>query len=137
MSRSELDSHADTCVAGSNTLLLHETGRTVNVVPFSDEVGRVKNIPIACVATLWQDLTTGHEYILILHEVLYFGDRMESTLLNPNQLRHGGAIVEDTPRQFNRQSKHAIIFPLGDKGEQVTIPLEMDGVISGFESRKR
>lgn len=50
--RCELDSHADTCVAGDNTLLLHDTGKLVNVSTFSDEVGRLKNIPIACVGTM-------------------------------------------------------------------------------------
>jgi len=35
--RSELDSHADTCVAGSNTTVLWFTDHTVSVSPFIGE----------------------------------------------------------------------------------------------------
>ena len=34
----ELDSHADTCVAGANTLMIGDNGRKVNVTGFLDEL---------------------------------------------------------------------------------------------------
>ena len=37
-SRCELDSHADTCVAGSNTLRISDEGRQVTVHGYSDEL---------------------------------------------------------------------------------------------------
>ena len=132
-SRCELDSHADTCVAGANTLYVSDDNRTVTVHPFSDEYKPVQNIPVATVATLWVHTETGQPYILIVHEALYFGDRLQGrTLLCPNQLRLNGARVEDVPRQFDARSTHSIYLPK----ERISIPLTLDGVASGFESRK-
>ena len=55
--RTELDSHADTCVAGSNTTPLWFTD--VSVSPFIGEYKPLKNIPIACVATAWDNPVDG------------------------------------------------------------------------------
>ena len=35
--RMELDTHADTCVAGANTVVLDLTGKQVSVTPFCEE----------------------------------------------------------------------------------------------------
>ena len=43
-------------------------------------------VKIAMVTTLWEDLKDGQLYILLIHEALYFGDHLNQTLLNPNQL---------------------------------------------------
>jgi hypothetical protein len=49
--RSEIDSHADTCVAGANTALLWYTDHTVSVSPFIGEYKPLEDVPIATVAT--------------------------------------------------------------------------------------
>ncbi|KAI2502118.1 Reverse transcriptase (RNA-dependent DNA polymerase) [Fragilaria crotonensis] len=95
--RTELDSHADTCVAGRNTLLVSDEGRQVTVHPYSGEYKPIPDVSIATVATLWIHPTDGQPYILIINEALYFGDRVDVTLLNPNQLRANGVTVEDVP----------------------------------------
>ena len=59
--RTELDSHADTCVAGRNTLLVSDDGRQVTVHPYSGEYKPIQDVSIATVATLWihpDDLTS-------------------------------------------------------------------------------
>jgi hypothetical protein len=61
----ELDSHADTCVAGPNTILIAEDGRVVNAFSYSRD--KTSNVPIATVATLWEALN-GEKLILIIHE---------------------------------------------------------------------
>jgi hypothetical protein len=95
--RCELDLHADTCVAGPNTILIAEDGRVVNVFLYSRD--KTSNVPIATVVTLWE-APNGEKLMLIIHEALYFGDRNKaSTLLTPNQLRHNGLVVDDVPRQ--------------------------------------
>ncbi len=131
-SRSNLDLHADTCCAGSNTLLIALMGRTVNVRPYSDEYAPLPAVPIATVATAWDDPETGLTYCLVIHECLYLGDCLADTLLNPNQLRLHGIRVDETPRQFNPQSLHAIVI----SQPNLVIPLSLQGVISGFPSRK-
>jgi hypothetical protein len=130
--RTELDSHADTCVAGRNTLLVSDEGRQVTVHPYSGEYKPIQDVSIATVATLWIHPTNGQPYILIINEALYFGDRVDVTLLNPNQLRANGVIVEDVPRQFDPKSSHSIYHPTA----KLRIPLSLDGISSGFVSRK-
>ena len=93
----ELDSHADTTVAGSNCTVLAYTGKVCDVAPYRDDYQPVTNIPIVSAATAWQSPYTGQVYILIFHEALWMGDTMSSTLINPNQLRHFGTKVQDDP----------------------------------------
>jgi hypothetical protein len=105
----ELDSHADTCVAGANTTVTDYTDTKVSVSPFSDSYKAIKDDPIAMVATAWDDLATGEVTDLYIHEALYFGDKMSHTLLCPNQLRASGWKVQDVRKQFTTESAHAII----------------------------
>ena len=130
--RCELDSHADTVVAGSNFVMLEDTGKSVTVSGFTSQVGEVKSIPVATCATLYTCPSTGIGYTLVCHQSLYFGDKLSGnpSLLNPNQLRLNGIGVFDTPKQFDSGSSHSIVA--GD----LTIPLDLQGVCSGFESRK-
>ena len=67
-----------------------------------------------------------------MHEALYFGDELEHSLLNPNQLRDHGIRVDDVPRQFEKTSTHSIYVP----GHDLTIPLTLEGIISGFDCQK-
>jgi hypothetical protein len=64
--------------------------------------------------------------------VLYFGERLAHSLICPNQLQSNGMTISDVPKQFNQNFKHSIDVP--DK--EFTIPLEMRGVISFFDSHK-
>jgi hypothetical protein len=133
--RNELDSHADTCVAGANCVLIETEGETVNVYGFSDERKPFEKIPIGTVATAYDDPKTGETVILILHQVLFFGDRLKNSLLCPNQLREGDVEVDDVPKIYNRFSSHSISIPRADK-EEYEIPLRLKGVISYFRSRR-
>jgi hypothetical protein len=82
--RTEYDSHADTCVAGCNTLLVSDEGCQVTVHPYCGEYNKpIQNISIATVATMWTHPTTGQPYILIINKALYFGDRVDVTPLGP------------------------------------------------------
>ena len=55
--KSELDSHADTCAAGSNMIMLErpeEVLRHVDVSLFSEEYEPIKQVPITTCATAYQ-----------------------------------------------------------------------------------
>eukprot|EP00978_Attheya_sp_CCMP212_P030183 scaffold110035_cov54-Attheya_sp.AAC.1 len=59
----------------------------------------------------------------------------QPSLFCPNQLRHNGLIVNECPTQWadpTMEHPHSIIFP----NEDVIIPLEMTGIMSGFSTRK-
>ena len=127
----ELDSHADTCAVGRDFVMLSEAHRYISVHPFAEEYNPLTNVPIATVATVWTD-SENQSYLLVIHQALFLGDRMGSSLLCPNQMRAHGIVVNDVPKQFDPHSTHSIHVPDAD----LTIPLTMAGVISGFATRK-
>ena len=125
--RCELDSHADTTVAGSNCIILQYTGKECSVQPYSDVYNPTHHVPIVHAATAYQCQDTGQTYILVLNECLWMGDTMEQTLINPNQLRHYGTMVKDDPTSEYPMS---ITSPDHD----ISLPLKMDGTIVFLDS---
>ena len=110
---------------------MYTTGRVVDVYGFSSGMKPLKSVPISTVGTVY----VGHDgarYLLVIHQALFLGDKHPGSRVNPNQLRHHGLAVHDCPRQFDEASRHAIYV----QESNVTIPLELDGVISYFESLK-
>ena len=132
--QTELDSHADTSVAGANFRILFDTGEYATVHTFSNEKKPFDKIPIGTAATAWTD-RNGQTFILRLNQVLLFGDRLDHSLLCPNQLRHFGHKVDDVPVQFDRDSTHSILLRSEvAASNEVTIPLMLKGVVSYFTS---
>ena len=133
--RCELDSHADTTVAGRNCRLFSETGKTVFVSPFSESYDPIPGIPIGSAAMRWTNPENGEPLLLVFNEALFFGQKMQNTLLCPNQLRSNGVVVNGTPRQFDAASPHSIsVRDPSDEEKTITIPLKLVGVISCFDS---
>ena len=91
----ELDSHADTFVAGRNCIPLHFTERVCEVMPYSDDYETKKDIPIVQVATGYTNVA-GERFILIINEAIWMPN-LKCSLMNPNQLRHFGVEVQDNP----------------------------------------
>jgi len=126
-----MDSHADTCVAGNNCIVLEYTGRSAEVEAYSPDYPS-KQIPIATVATAYDCPTSGATYLLIINEALYFGDSLHFSLLSPNQLRDNDVHVDERHRQHAPDSIfgiHHLSYP------PLLIPFTMDGVIAGFDTR--
>ena len=96
MGNIELDTHADTIVAGANCCVLNYTVRICDVSPYSEEYKPVSGVPIVRAATVWQSQYTGQEYLLIFNEALWMPS-LPNTLVNPNQLRAFGTVVQDNP----------------------------------------
>ncbi len=133
--RCELDSHADTCTLGGNFLLVEEPdpNRRVTVNAFSASISPIKGIPIATGAGLWRHPESGQGYILLFNEALFFGNKLKGpSLLNPTQMRFNGLVVDDVLKQFDPDSSHSIYDPRTD----VSIPLDLNGVHSGFTCTK-
>ena len=86
----ELDMHADTCVAGANFFLEELTGETADVVPYNDGYAPKKDVLIAMASTAWTCPQTGKTFILVFHQVLWFGNEMTVSLLNLNQMYFNG-----------------------------------------------
>ena len=91
----ELDTHADTTVLGSNCVILSYTGKECKVSPYSSQYEAVQNVPVVTGATVWTNAADGTAYLLIFHESLWMGDKLDHTLVNPNQLRAYGVSIQD------------------------------------------
>jgi hypothetical protein len=63
----ELNTHADTCVAGKNFIVLSFTGRECDVYPYSQQYEAVRNIPIVSAATAIQHPNLGETLILVFN----------------------------------------------------------------------
>ena len=132
--RAEIDSRADTVCAGSTFKLLEESSQYCVVSGFHSDMAPMQNIPVATVATAYDDPVTQETYVLVFFEALYFGDTMEHSLVSPMQLRHNGLRVDQTPRQYDANSNHGITFPKDDEHD-LFIPFHLHGCISYFSSR--
>ena len=128
--RCEMDSHADTCVAGANCTILEYTGRFATVEAYSPDYPS-KEIPIATVATAYDCPTSGESYVLILNEALYFGETLSFSLLSSNQLRDNDIHVDE------RHPTHApdSIFGIYIPSISLSIPFDIKGVVAGFLTR--
>jgi hypothetical protein len=135
LSRFELDSHDDTCCFGSNCIFFNQSNVTVDVTPFLKGLGKAENVGTGSCAVAYDDFETGEVVILVFHQVIYFGNRMDGALGCPNQLRLNGLIVRDCPRHLDPtpdELSHTIQHP----AVNLVIPLSCDSVISYFIYRK-
>jgi hypothetical protein len=129
----ELDSHADTTVAGSSFRVIKFTDKSCDVFPFSDQYSPMEKVPVAKVGTAYDHPITGETYILIFGQALYLGDQLEHSLICPDQVRQNGVIIDDVPRHLSHDAKstHSLYFP----DEDVQLPLKLRGVISYLPTR--
>ena len=86
----ECDTNADTCCLGKNFIVLSFTSRAADVYPYDKSYKPIEGIPIVKGATAYDDPITGLTYILVFHEALYYGLKMDHSLINPNQVRSYG-----------------------------------------------
>lgn len=93
--RLEVDSHADTFVAGRNCMLMHYTERVCDVMPYSDDYEAKTQVPIVQAATGFTS-SNGSRFILIFNEAIWM-PQLQYSLMNPNQLRDYGVEVQDNP----------------------------------------
>ena len=73
------------------------TARTADVYAYSGSYAPIQNVPIVTGVTAYDDTLTGETYILVFNESLYYGLKLDHSLINPNQLRHYGIKCNDNP----------------------------------------
>ena len=124
----DVDNHADTHVFGKNFRPIYFTSEVCSVAPFLDEYQEQEDVQICTAATAF-DTTHGETIILRFGQGLWFGNRMEKSLLNPNQCRFFGIPVCDDPTDPYRQI--GISAP-----DDMFIPFEMRGTTCSFTTRR-
>ena len=122
----ELDTHADTTVLGSNCVILSYTGKECEISPYSSQYEAVQNVPVVKGATVWTNIADRTAYLLIFHESLWMGDKLDHTLVNPNQLRSYGVSVQDNP--FDAK-------PLSITTDDASVELYLEGTIICGDTR--
>jgi len=127
VARNEMDTHADTCCAGANWVLMEYTGEICEVSPFLSDYDPVTEIPLARCGTVWTSPDTGEEFLLVGEQMLWFGDSLPHSLINPNQIREYGINVCDDPFSPNDR--------FGIDGEDYFLPFDTTGTIVYFETR--
>jgi hypothetical protein len=128
MADNECDTNADTCCLGKNFVVLTSTFRTADVYAYDTSIKPIENVPIVSGATAYDDPASGQTYILVFHESLYYGDKLDHTLVNPNQLRSYGIPFWDSP--FD--SAHPLSIEVH---ADFTIPLRTIGTKVIFQTR--
>ena len=90
--------------------------------------------PIVEVALAYDNSLMGDTSIIIIGQALYFGDQVNHILMNPNQIRMNGGVVDEVPRHLSQglPSTHSIYC----SEEIYRIPLNLKGCISYFNVRK-
>ena len=130
VARNEMDTMADTSCAGANWVKLEDTGFVCDVYPFKEGYEAIRDVSIATCATLVEG-DSGADFILIGHEMLYFGRSMDRSLLNQNQIRdhirHCDGHLQD---DYTRTDEE-----FGIRTPDMFIPFDMDGIVIYFESR--
>ena len=91
----DLNSHADTCVLGSNALLVEtpHPDRTANV-SFADSALGSVNKPILSGEFKYALPATGLSIILVVHQAVYI-ETMSHSLLCPMQMRENDIVLNE------------------------------------------
>lgn len=92
----EIDNHADTTCFGKNFRVISFTSEVCSVSPYLSEYGSVNDIPICTVATA-VELDSSETIILVFGQGLWFGGRLNRSLINPKQCRSYGISACDDP----------------------------------------
>ena len=82
----DIDNHVDTHYFGKNNIPLSWSDLMCSISPFLSEYINTDNVEICTSATAWT-IHTGQVYILVFVQGLWFGDRIDISLINPNQCR--------------------------------------------------
>ena len=95
-SRTELDGHADTCVVGDHAHIVHEHGRTVNVVGREGSARKPKRLKVMDAAVACEGFD-GELHILRINQAILV-EGQPNNLLCPMQLRLNDVEVGEKPK---------------------------------------
>ena len=125
----ELDSHANMPVVGKHAYIIAETGKKVDVSPFTPDYKPLM-VPLVDATVRYDNPYNGKSYVLALQNALHVPS-MDNNLIPPFMLREMGVTVNDIPKIHKEDptvDPHAIIF--AETGFR--IPLSLWGIFSYF-----
>ena len=126
-SRTELDSHANMPVVGKEALIVEQSGKTVEVSPFTPDYKPIK-VEVVNAMVQYDSPLDGKEYMLVIRNALCIPS-MSNNLIPPFIMQETGIVVNECAKihcEDPTQEDHAIIF----KGYDFCIPLQLHGIFS-------
>ena len=126
MAPSEVDNHADTHVFGRNFRVYFTASKRCTVSPLLSEYSNQLDVPIVAVATE-VDLDNVSTVVIIFGHSLWFGYRMDKSIINPDQCRNYDIIVCNVTTDKYIEIGLAI-------DDNLFIPTDMDITTCGFDS---
>ena len=85
------------CCLGDNFTVLKMTSRTSNVYPYNPSYKPLYNVTIESGTTTVTDNITVNSFIVIINKALYYGKKVDHSLINPNQFICYVTMVWDHP----------------------------------------
>ena len=138
-SKTEFDSHADTCTVGKNTLITHVHNRQVNVHAYDPSLGSQQDMSIVNAAVAYDCPHSGEVIIFKINQAIHI-ESMSNNLLCIMQLRMNDVKVFDCPKFLteNPDAKtHSILIPPSSGDDlPIAVPLSLHGVTSYFSTRR-
>ena len=132
-SRTDMETHANMPVVGSEVFILADLGKTMEVYPYTPDY-KPLSVQLVDAAVRYECPFSGKVYILVIRNALYVPS-MNHNLLPPFIMREAGILVRDTPKihmEEPSEEDHAITFP--ETGFR--IPLSLSGTFSFFPTTK-
>jgi hypothetical protein len=132
-SRTDLDSHANMGVVGSEAYILADLGKIRDVYPYTPDY-RPMQVQIVDAAARYESPFDGKVYILVIRNALYVPS-MKYNLVPLFVMREAGVIVRDTPKIHTEEpteEDHALTFP--ETGFRIL--LSLTGTFSFFPTTK-
>jgi hypothetical protein len=132
-SKTELDSHANMHVVGSQAYILSDTGCTCDVSAYTPDYKPIQ-IKIVDAAVQYDCPYTDEQYILVIRNVLHIPS-MQNNLIPPFMMREAGLHIRDTLKiKIDDPSieDHSNYF----RDSKLRIPLSLWGVFSYFPTSK-
>ena len=138
-SATDLDSHADQCSVGSNSLIVHDYDRPINVSGYNPSGPVDKDLKTVSAVLAYDDLVSGETLILMVNQAISIPD-ISHNLLSPMQLRLNDVVVNEVPRFLTEEvtdhTRSFLVIPIEDESTPYVIPLSVRGVTSTFPTRK-
>ena len=130
MATNECDTNAYTCCLDKNFVILEFTQIEADVYSYIKDIAPIVGVLIVSGAIAWDDPFTGQTYILVRYEGLYHGNKMDHSLINPNQIRAYGIPLWDNAYDQSRNGELSI-----ELDEAVKVQMKNQGTKILFESR--
>ena len=126
MLNTDFDNHAETHCFGNNFRPLSWSEFMCSVSPFLSKYSNNDNVEVCTAAPVWTS-HTGQVYILVFGQGIWFGDRMNNSLINPKQCRsYGISLCGDTTDPH---------IPLGFQNKTLNTPLLVEVTIATMYTR--